>query len=63
MKRIPREGGKRHQKREHFSKRIKRFLGSTRGAVGVCITNIVGRGGEENPQRREEGVLERRKFY
>ena len=37
VKRIPREGEKRYQKRENFSKRNKRSPGSTRTAAGVCV--------------------------
>ena len=62
MKRIPREGRKRFQKGENFSKIIKRSPGSTRAAAGVYVTKIVGGGGEKNPQRREEEVPERRKL-
>ena len=39
MKRIPREGRKRFQKGENFSKRIKRSPGSIRAAAGVCVTS------------------------
>ena len=39
VKRIPREGRKRFQKGENFSKRIKRSPGSTRAAAGVCVTS------------------------
>ena len=61
MKRIPRERGKRYWKRKNFSKRIKRSLGSTRAAAGVCVRKIVGGGCEKNPQRKREEVLEEKK--
>ena len=53
--RIPREGGKRFEKRENLlSKRIKRSPGLTRAASGVCVTKIVGGRREKNPPGKEE---------
>ena len=62
-KESPEKGGRGSRKENNLVREFKRSPGSTRAAAaGVCVAKLVGGGREKNLQRREEEILEWRKF-